>query len=139
VFVTVFKGIIGASLALREYAELIEILKQIGKSICRELRSEKPQEDLGPKQPSLWRFEPVKYDFNPTFAVGIGAGFTPDIVWLLNRLGVSDQHLVPSSLSEYVIMKPFASNPSRDVRQQKLIHTHYIPFLRYVSFRTKKV
>ena len=45
-------------------------------------------------------FLPNKYNFNPGFKVGIGASIKPNITWLLSQLGISDEHIIPSSLFE---------------------------------------
>lgn len=49
-----------------------------------------------------YHFTPLKYKFAPGFKVGLGAAINPDIAWLLARFGISDEHLIPASLFEFL-------------------------------------
>jgi len=47
-----------------------------------------------------YKFIPKTYVFSPGFHVGVGASIKPNLQWLLSQLGISDEHIIPSSLFE---------------------------------------
>ncbi|KAH0792963.1 hypothetical protein GPJ56_003133 [Histomonas meleagridis] len=104
-FITTFDGLIDPSLNLSDYEQLVTAIKfavgqvKIGNG---ETGNQKIEEDEKPKV--AYTFIPVQYQFNPGFKVGIGASFSPDISWLLNLFGISDAHIIPASLFEYVCL-----------------------------------
>jgi hypothetical protein len=102
-FVTHFDGLIEPTLTLSDYDVVIGILKFVVGELLKEMKSPAGKgPNAEPPKPKP-EFRPVKYEFNPGFKVGIGAAFRPDIVWMLERLGISDQHLIPYSLFAYVL------------------------------------
>lgn len=49
-----------------------------------------------------YNFTPLNYKFAPSFKVGYGASINPDVKWLLARFGISDEHIIPASLFQFL-------------------------------------
>jgi hypothetical protein len=102
-FVTRFDGLIEPTLTLSDYDVVIGILKFVVGELLKEVKSPSKTSTVTTTPQPKPEFKPRKYEFNPGFKVGIGAAFRPDIVWMLERLGISDQHLIPYSIFAYVL------------------------------------
>lgn len=125
-FITQFDGSIEPSLNLSDYEMIVALIKYTVANIKQNKAAVEEQE---PSRRSLratapvpvpteveglphppdpekkkYVFTPEIYQFNPPFKVGIGASISPDIGWLLARLGLSDEHVIPASLFEFVCL-----------------------------------
>ena len=103
-FITTFDGLIDPSLNLSDYEQILATIKFTVSQIKMDISSPKFKTEEQNKAKIAYVFEPVQYQFNPGFKVGIGTSIQPDISWLLNLFGISDAHIIPSKLFEYVCL-----------------------------------
>jgi hypothetical protein len=99
-FITNFDGVVEPTLNLSDYEMLVTLLKYTMSNLKIERKTEKENKAVKRK----FVFSPMNYKFNPGFKVGIGASISPDVAWLLARFGISDEHIIPASLFEYVCL-----------------------------------
>jgi hypothetical protein len=101
-FVTSFNDVVEPSLVLTDYETVIMIIKYVAAQLLGD--SKKAEKAAVPSEKPKWDFTQGKYDFNPEFKIGIGSSVKPDVVWVLTQLGISDQHTIPHSLFEYLLL-----------------------------------
>jgi hypothetical protein len=106
-FVTNFDGWIEPSLNLSDYDMLVGTIKYLVTNLNLSEKKKDPekkkQKAPGEKR-TKYTFLPVNYQLNPRFKVGMGASIKPDVPWLLARLGIADEHIIPASLFEFVCL-----------------------------------
>jgi len=101
-FMTDFDGLIEPTLTLGDYEYVVVLIKYIVKQLhFNEVGARKEIQETV-KAP--YSFSPNKYRFNPGFKVGMGASIKPNVPWLLSQLGISDEHIIPSSLFEGICL-----------------------------------
>lgn len=103
-FTTAFDGLIEPSLNLSDYEMLLTLIKFTGSNFVSKQAEPINKSKKDPQQKIIYQFQPVKYEFNPGFKVGIGTSINPDVAWLLKRLDISDEHIIPSSLFEFACL-----------------------------------
>ncbi|OHT10215.1 hypothetical protein TRFO_20505 [Tritrichomonas foetus] len=120
-FITEFSGNIEPTLNLSDYEWLVTLIKymvanlNLGKAehsddeeasdeSLEKMKSKKSKKKKQKNSKVQFNFTPLNYQFAPGFKVGIGAAYNPDIAWLLARFGISDEHIIPASLFEYICL-----------------------------------
>lgn len=75
---------------------------EFGQKKQKEEKKEKKPEKVEPVNKVKFNFIPNQYEFSPQFKIALGAKFTPNVEWVLTRLGIADEHIIPATLFEYV-------------------------------------
>jgi hypothetical protein len=111
-FITSFDGPIEPSLNLSDYEMTVATIKYLvaniglgqkeADSAAAKVKSTRSKKTVPPKQ--KYTFVPMHYRFDPCFRAGMRASINPNVAWLLQQLGISDEHIIPASLFEFVCL-----------------------------------
>ena len=119
-FITDFKDSVETSLNLSDYESIMEIIKfaisqfKSNKKLNEDEEKKNGDTDINKNEPDeknnneiaklKFSYVPGKYQFTPHFTISLGARITPNVEWVLARFGISDEHIIPSLLFEYVCL-----------------------------------
>lgn len=67
-------------------------------------RKKKKKKKKKPKPKIKFNFIPGIYEFAPPFKMSLGARIKPDVDWVLARFGITDEHIIPNTLFQYVCL-----------------------------------
>lgn len=105
-FNTVFKDSVESSLNLSDYDSVRSIIlffiSQIQTKIELENSENIEKVDVIKHEEKIkYNFIPNHYQFSPEFKISLGAKIQPNVEWVLARLGIQDEHIIPATLFQY--------------------------------------